>query len=40
MFQKFCECEKNMKLGGKIRNSAVDPMQKELIQLDFSVKRY
>jgi hypothetical protein len=29
-----------VKLGGKIRNSIVDPMQKELIELDFSVKRY
>ena len=40
MFQLFCECWKIMKLGGKIINSTVDPMQKELTQLDFSVKSY
>jgi hypothetical protein len=27
-----------MKLGGKIENSSVDPMQKESTQLDFSIK--
>jgi hypothetical protein len=29
-----------MKLGGKIEYSSVDTMQKELLELDFSIKRY
>jgi hypothetical protein len=29
-----------VKLGGKIENSSVDPMQKESTHLDFSVKSY